>query len=200
MADLEERSDSHDPGGSASAEAAREAPPALELVPEPAPEAALPAPAAGAADPETMREFSLERYRYILQQIHTLNENVYRFLALYQALATAVVGAALALFVGYESWGLEPATARAGMVALMWLNTVIAGFSVMLIIIGVIAWLDYRREECELTDEIVRPGFRKRPQVRNLFRWYETYIVAFIVTATVFAWVGTVQLLLPTVK
>ncbi|NEY32607.1 hypothetical protein GTU99_10450 [Streptomyces sp. PRKS01-65] len=147
-----------------------------------------------------MREFALERYRYILQQIHTLNENVYRFLALYQALATAVVGATLALFVGYKSWGLDPATARSGMIALMSLNTVIAGFSVMLIIIGVIAWIDYRQEECELTDTFVHPGFRTKPKLRNLFRWYETYIVAFIVTSTAFAWLGTVRLLLPTVK
>lgn len=36
-------------------------------------------------------EFALERYRYILQQIHAVNENAHRFLALYQTLATALV-------------------------------------------------------------------------------------------------------------
>ena len=55
----------------------------------------------------------------------------------------------------------------------------IAAFAVLLIIVGVLNWLDYRREECELTDAAVRPGFRKPPQPRNFFRWYETYIVLF---------------------
>ncbi|MFF5256508.1 hypothetical protein ACFY4K_31295 [Streptomyces leeuwenhoekii] len=196
MADLQEpcRSDRQEPGAAALG------------APEPQETAESPVrhgtseDGAQDADPDRVREFALERYRYILQQIHTLNENVYRFLALYQALATAVVGATLALFVGYKSWGLDAATARSGMIALMSLNTVIAGFSVMLIIIGVIAWIDYRQEECELTDKIVHPGFRAKPKLGNLFRWYETYIVAFIVTSTAFAWLGTVRLLLPTVK
>lgn len=50
-------------------------------------------------------EFALERYRYILQQIHAVNENAHRFLAIYQTLATTLVGATLALFVGYRNWG-----------------------------------------------------------------------------------------------
>ncbi|MEV5884870.1 hypothetical protein AB0L74_19425 [Streptomyces sp. NPDC052020] len=196
MADLQEpcRSDSQEPGATVLG-----APEPQETA-EPSVRNGTSEGGARNADPDCVREFALERYRYILQQIHTLNENVYRFLALYQALATAVVGATLALFVGYRSWGLDAATARSGMIALMSLNTVIAGFSVMLIIIGVIAWIDYRQEECELTDKIVHPGFRTKPKLWNLFRWYETYIVAFIVTSTAFAWLGTVRLLLPTVK
>lgn len=55
--------------------------------------------------PAVRHEFALERYRYILQQIHATNENAHRFLAIYQTLATTLVGAALALFVGYRKWG-----------------------------------------------------------------------------------------------
>ena len=40
--------------------------------------------------PAAESEFALERYKYILQQIHTVNENVYRFLAIYQTLAVAL--------------------------------------------------------------------------------------------------------------
>lgn len=146
------------------------------------------------------KDFSLERYKYILQQIDAVNQNVYRFLAIYQTLATALVGAALGLFVGFRKWGIEASVARSGVVGLMWLTTVIAAFVIMLIVIGVLNWLDYRREECGLTDRAVRPGFRKPPQTRNLFRWYETYIVLFIAGSIVFLWLSTFVFLLPAMK
>src|SRR5215831_13996799 len=103
--------------------------------------------------------FEVERYKFIQQQLHTVNENVYRFLAIYQTLATVLVGAALALFVSHDSWNIDVATAKVGIVALLMLVTVIACFTILLIVVGAFSWLDYRREECELTDTAVRPGF-----------------------------------------
>ena len=150
--------------------------------------------------PTAEDEFSLERYKYILQQIHTVNENVYRFLAIYQALATALVGGGLALFVGYRKWGIPASVARSGIIGLMWLITVIAAFAILLIIIGILSWLDYRREECELTDTAVRPGFRKRPEPRNFWRWYETYIILFIAGSIGFLWSYTFSFILPAMK
>lgn len=153
-----------------------------------------------APDPAVEDQFALERYKYILQQIHTVNENVYRFLAIYQTLATALIGGALALFVGYRKWGIQASVARSGEVGLMWLTTVIAAFASMLIIIGMLSWLDYRHEECELTDAAVRPGFRKPPQPRNFLRWYETYIVIFIAGSIAFLWWYTLGFILPTMS
>ncbi len=43
-----------------------------------------------------------------------MNENAHRFLAIYQTLATTLVAAALALFVGYRKWELAADTARGG--------------------------------------------------------------------------------------
>ncbi|MEU9825796.1 hypothetical protein [Micromonospora chersina] len=154
-----------------------------------------------AAAPDAVAEGAqLERYRYILQQLHVLNENVYRFLALYQTLATALVGAALALFVGYQKWGIEAATARAGVLGLLWLVTIVAAFTILLIVTGVLNWLDYRREECELTDQVVFPGFRRAPRVRNMHRWYETWIVLFIACSIVFMWWYAATLILPAMR
>ncbi|UBU14643.1 hypothetical protein [Nonomuraea gerenzanensis] len=147
--------------------------------------------------PEDAREFAVERYKYILQQVHATNENVYRFLAIYQTLAIGIATAGLALFVGYRGWRIDPVVARSGLIALMWLETVVAAFTVMLILIGVVSWLDYRKEECELTDEYVRPGFRRPPRKTAFIRWYETYIVLFIVATTVFMWIATLTILLP---
>ncbi|TRO62563.1 hypothetical protein [Streptomyces sp. IB201691-2A2] len=145
----------------------------------------------GEATPEAAairNEFALERYRYILQQIHAVNENGHRFLAIYQTLATTLVGAALALFVGYRRWEVEPATARGGVIGLLVLATVVAAFTVTQIVVGALAWLDYRNEECDITDEMVAPGFRKRPHPGNLHRWYETYVIAFILISIIAMW------------
>ncbi|WP_234542349.1 hypothetical protein [Streptomyces shenzhenensis] len=159
--------------------------------------------APGETRPETAavrNEFALERYRYILQQIHMVNENAYRFLALYQTLATALVSAALALFVGYRKWNLAPATARGGVIGLLALVTVVAAFTGTLIVVGAMNWLDYRNEECDITDEIVGPGFRKRPRPGNFPRWYETYVLLFIVVSVIAMWLIAALFLLPAMR
>jgi len=51
------------------------------------------------------------------------------------------------------------------------------------IIGGVFSWLDYRKEEVELLNDIVKPGFRKMPTLRNFWRWYETYVILFIIAS-----------------
>jgi ABC-type dipeptide/oligopeptide/nickel transport system permease component len=149
-------------------------------------------------DESTARnEFALERYRYILQQIHAVNESAHRFLALYQTLATTLVGAALALFVGYHKWDLEPSVARGGIIGLLTLTTVVAAFTAMLIVAGVFTWLDYRNEECDITDEMVGPGFRKRPRLTNFWRWHETYVLLFIILSMAIMWILAGFFLLP---
>jgi hypothetical protein len=159
-----------------------------------------PPPPPAPASATTEDDFALERYRYILQQIHTINENVYRFLAIYQTLAVAIVGGGLALFVGYRKWQIATPVARTGIVGLMWLVTVVAAFAALLIVMGALNWWDYRKEECELTDAVVRPGFRKQPRLQNLFRWYETYIVLFIAGSIAFLWAYTLAFILPAIK
>jgi len=144
-------------------------------------------------------EFALERYRYLLQQIHTVNENVYRFLAIYQALATLLVSAILGLFTGYRQWSIEPTLVRTGIVGLLLLETFVALFACLLVVVGILAWLDYRSEECELTDEYAKQGFRSSPRLGNFFRWYETYIVIFIIGSTVCIWLLATLVLIPKV-
>lgn len=153
-------------------------------------------PAAGESA-HAATEFYLERYKYILQQIHATNENVYRFLAIYQAIATAASGGVLALFVGYRKWGIPAVVARTGVVGLLSLITIVAAFTVLLVVISVLTWLDYRREECELTDLAVRPGFRTPPNPRNAVRWHETYIVGFIVATVLAVWLLGLAVIMP---
>jgi len=131
----------------------------------------------------------VERYKYILQQIQTVNENVYRFFAIFQTLMTAIVTGALALFVGYSTWGISADTARLGIRGLLFLASIVAAFTVLLVLVGVLSWLDYRRDECELTVKYFEVGFRSPPRLRNFYRWYETYIILFVVSAIVLLWI-----------
>lgn len=145
-----------------------------------------------------VHDLVVERYRYILRQVEVLNESSHRILQTYQTLATALVGAALALFIGYEGWGIDPATARVGVVGLFSLVTLVAVFTVSMIIVGVLSWIDYRNEECDLLDRFVEPGFRSRPNLRNLPRWYEVYVAVFIVFSIIGLWILTIAVVLPT--
>lgn len=146
------------------------------------------------------KEVLVERYRYILSQIKATNDNVYRFLAIYQTLATAVVGAGIALFVNYRNWHISAGTARLGLTAAMLIVTVIAAFTVLLILIGVWTWLDYRNEECDVADKVVYPGFRSRPRIQNFFRWYESYIVLFIIATVLAMWILAEAVLIPAIQ
>jgi hypothetical protein len=151
-------------------------------------------------DSEAARQIMVERYKYILDQIKSTNDNVYRFLAIYQALATAIAGAGMLLFVNYRNWKVPPAVVRLGLEGAASILSVVAGFTILLILIGVWTWLDYRNEECDVADRIVGVGFRSRPKVGNFFRWYETYIVVFIGTTVVVVWVFVEALLVPAVR
>ena len=150
-----------------------------------------------AIDRELARNLTVERYKFIQQQIHSLNENVYRFLAIYQTIATVVSSAGIGLFVGYRKWGISSSVAQAGVKGLLVLLTVVAAYTVLLILVGVFAWLDYRREENVLTERLVGSEFRLPPTSRNLFRWYETYIVLFILSSIAVLWFLAGVLVLP---
>jgi len=153
-----------------------------------------------APNPEAVQAFALERYRFILQQTNAINENVFRFLALYQTIASALVTGALALFVGYRTWGIARSVARDGVIGALLLVTFIAAFTVVFLIVGTLSWLDYRREECDLTDAVVYPGFRRRPSMSNAQRWYELYIILFILLSTVVLWSLAWFIVLPAMK
>jgi hypothetical protein len=147
-----------------------------------------------------MRDFASERLKFILQQIDSVNGNVYRFLAIYQTLVVALVGGQISLFVGYRQWGMSASTARGGLVALLILETLVACFAVLMTVIGVFAWIDYRNEECDLTDRMVGVGFRARPNTRNLWRWYETYMAIFVCASAGLLWLLICLWMLPNVR
>ena len=65
----------------------------------------------------------------------------------------------------------------------------------MLVTIGLLSWVDYRNEECDVLDLVFGAGFRKLARLRNWYRWYEPYIIFFIILSVGLLW-GLVEGLL----
>lgn len=142
----------------------------------------------------------LERYKFILQQIGATNESVHRYASIFQAIATAVTSAIVALYVGYSSWEIDPDVARRGVIGLLVVLAVAALFTSALITSGILSWLDYRVEECELTATYHSAGFRNPPNLRNAVRWTETYFILFILASTITLWVLCFSFLFPQMR
>lgn len=132
----------------------------------------------------TSNAFKVERYKFILQQLDSLNQNHHRYLALFQTLITAVISAGVALFVGWRELKLDPEAARIGLRGLFGLVFVLTVFLCFSTVAGAFSWFDFRNEEVDLLTNEVGPDFRKRPTMKNLWRWPELYFLA-LHTATV---------------
>ncbi|GBE92262.1 hypothetical protein [Nostoc cycadae] len=134
---------------------------------------------------DLIQEFYLERYKYILQEIRSLNENIHKYLTLFQTLATAIATAGVALFVGRQQLNLTPEITKVALQGLLGLLVILAAFVVFSIVAGIFSWLDYRTEEVELLNKVVGVGFRKLPKKSNFWRWQETYVLFFVVIVVI---------------
>jgi hypothetical protein len=151
-------------------------------------------------DSEPGKDFKLERYKYILQQIHTLNENLYRYLALFQTLATAIVGGGVAVLVSWQNLKVSAEVARVGIRGLLGLLIILTLFLIINVIIGVLSWFDYRQDEVKLLDEVIGSQYRKLPKAGNWWRWYETYFVIFLILVMIAVYTFTQTQVIPLIK
>jgi hypothetical protein len=133
---------------------------------------------------EQKKEFQIERYKYILQEIHALNQNFHNYLTLFQTLASAIIGIGVSLFVSRTSLNIQPDVAKVGIESLLGLLILLTVFVIASITAGIYSWFDYRKEEVELLNQVVGVGFRANPNVRNIWRWRETYLILFILLFT----------------
>lgn len=145
-------------------------------------------------------DYKLERYKYILQQLHTLNENNHKYLSLYQALATAVIGGGIAVFVGWKELKIDAAAARAGIRGFLGLLVILTLFVCILIVVGIFSWFDYRREEVELLNQEVDSTFRQQPKLGNIWRWSETYLILFVILIMVIIYIFVEWRLIPLIN
>lgn len=137
----------------------------------------------------TLDAIKVERYKFILQQLDSLNQNHHKYLALFQTLLTAVISAGVALFVGWRELKLDPEAARIGLRGLFGLVFLLTVFLCFSTVAGAFSWFDFRNEEVDLLINEVGPDFRKRPTMKNLWRWPELYfLVLLVIVLAVIYW------------
>jgi hypothetical protein len=149
---------------------------------------------------DLVKDFYLERYKYILQEIHTLNENIHKYLSLFQTLATALATAGVAVFVGRQQLNLTPEVTRTAIQGLLGLLVILAAFVVFSVLAGIFSWFDYRVEEVDLLNRMIGPGFRKPPRKRNFWRWQETHVLVFITIVVTSIFVFVESKIIPLIK
>lgn len=113
------------------------------------------------------KDFQLERYKFILQQINNLNENFYKHLTLFQTLATAIIGSGVAILVSWQNLKISAEIARTGIRGLLGLLVILTLFLIIATIISVFSWFDYRKDEVKLLDEVIRTQYRSLPKLKN---------------------------------
>jgi hypothetical protein len=133
-------------------------------------------------------DFKLERYKYIVGQQAALNENVHKYLLFYQTLVSAILGGVVAFIVKAIEHKISRDIVAYVINGAGLLLGITSAFTFLLVFSGLASWIDYRKEECELLDEVVRPGFRDKPRLHNFWRWPEVYVLAFMVLASGAVW------------
>lgn len=102
-------------------------------------------------------------------------------MTIFQALATAILGVAVSLFVSRQSLHVAPEIAIVGIRGLLGLLGILSLFVIILLVSGLFSWFDYRKEEVELINRFLGWEFRKLPKIKNFWRWHETYLLLFII-------------------
>lgn len=150
-------------------------------------------------DPQSV-VFKVERLKFILQQIDQLNRGVDKHIATFQVVFTGIVTAVASIYVGASKLGIEKDVAAKAMAAMVGVSALVSAFMLMLLVSGVCAWLEYRNDEADILDEMVRPGYRRRPSVVNFWRWHETYFALLVVCAPVGLAFFVTYYLIPSLK
>lgn len=145
-------------------------------------------------------DFKLERYKYILQQIHSLNENTYKYLTFFQKLAALILSGILALFLNWKEFGIDPETTQMGVYGLLFLLVLFGAFVILYMLIGVVSWFDYRTEEVEFLDEVIESGYRSKPTAKNWWRWRETWLMASILVFVAIVTFAILKFAIPLIK
>lgn len=133
-------------------------------------------------------ELVAERYRYILRRIETLNEAGHRMMRFYYSLASAIVGAGVAVFVGWKKLGVSPALAETAVFGLVLLLLLLAVFVVLSLVANLFSWMAYRREEAVLSRNHAPELSRDEAKWSNAWRWTETYDVLFVICSVSIMW------------
>lgn len=145
-------------------------------------------------------DFKLERYKHINNEISKMNTNIHTYLNQFQTIATTIIVGAVLIFVNWKPLSVEPNIAILSIKALYLFLSMLSGFIVVRILAGVFSWLDYRKEETELLNELLGEGFRKKPSFGSFWRWDEFYSIIMVVLVAVIFIVISEAIIIPNIK
>ncbi|MFK3681005.1 hypothetical protein [Pseudomonas sp. NPDC088890] len=123
----------------------------------------------------------LEKYKYVLSQKQALNEATFKIITVYQALVLALFAGQFAVVMATK----DKLPVESGLYAswvLLALFVMISLLVLALLVGGVFSWLSYRQDESELASKYKVAVAAKKPVAwADVLRWYETYLVLFVV-------------------
>ncbi len=125
--------------------------------------------------------YKLERLKFVHKRQASLNDYTFKALSFFQAISTALVIAGVTAYSSWEKVGLEAEDARIAVRAIQWLLIGVGIFMLATIVSSVGSWWDNRDEECDLFDEVIGLGYRKRPSLASLWRWCETWLLIAVI-------------------
>lgn len=124
-------------------------------------------------------DFFLERYKFVLDQKKALNKASLQVITFYQGAFASVCAGQFAVVALNSAGNLKMELARLASYSLAFILGIASLFALSLIASGMISWLHYRDEESEIESKYMEVS-RRKPSIRDIFKWFETYISASI--------------------
>ena len=134
---------------------------------------------------EFLQAGRIERYRFVLSELTRLSENTHRHTRYLLTVFPTVSSAIIALKFGEKGLDIRMASKIAGVILVMF--SVVSFFVIISVISDIASWFDYRNEEVKLIN-MMGGDFRKAPKIKNLWRWYETYLIGFVLFFVMIGW------------
>ncbi|WP_370417012.1 hypothetical protein AB9Q29_000030 (plasmid) [Pantoea vagans] len=124
-------------------------------------------------------DFLIEKYKYILMRRNDLNSNTFKIITLYQVICFAFGASFYQVYASDLKKTLKIMFCD-GLVLFFSISTM---FIIMMLIGGVISWLNYKKEEREIIEKLGIEHEKHKGSI-NFMYWYETYIIILAVAIT----------------
>lgn len=137
---------------------------------------------------EFTQQARIERYKFVLLELARLSENTHKHTRYLLAIFPAFASAVIALKFGDK--GLESNTKLFFShiaIGFLCVFTLASLFIVASVLADIASWIDYRKEEVALVN-MMGGDFRKVPEIKNFWRWYETYLITFVAIFVTASW------------
>jgi hypothetical protein len=148
----------------------------------------------GAGTDTVENKLRFERLSYINQQKISLCNRSFSIFGTFHSITTAIVGAAVLIFVGWSPLHVDREMARIGILALILLQFLVLAFSLFSLVAGICAWQGYKTEERDIANALGQPPQGRAPKI---WSWFETYMAIFIFIVSVALMLSALAVLLP---